>query len=87
MTAPGAREVASWPLDGVGRPDLAAVDELARLQLAVRRAGCTLELRDACAELVALLALTGLGLEVFGQAEGGEERRVEEEVQPDDLTT
>ena len=53
-------EVGSWPLRGSGPPDLAVVDELARLQLAARREGCSISLRRACPELVALLALAGL---------------------------
>ena len=59
LVAP-AGEVASWPLEGDGRPDLGAVDDLARLQLAAKRAGCAIQLRDACPELVALLDLAGL---------------------------
>jgi anti-anti-sigma regulatory factor len=41
-------------------PDAAVVDALARLQLAAKRLGRTIELRRAGAELRALLALTGL---------------------------
>ena len=41
-------------------PDAATVDALARLQLAARRNGCHLRLRNASAELVALLGLAGL---------------------------
>ena len=53
-------ELGSWPLRGSGPPDLAVVDELARLQLAARRQGCSIRLRQACPDLVALLALAGL---------------------------
>ena len=83
MVAPGAVEVATWPLEGTDRPDMAAVDELARLQLAARRAGCSIRLRDVSDDLRALLDLVGL-LQVVGQPEGGEEVGVEEEVEPDD---
>jgi hypothetical protein len=86
--------VASWPLPGSDRPDLALVDELARLQLAARRAGYSIRLRDAPAALTALLATVGLAgvlgaaglprLEVGRQAEGGEQVGVQEAVQPDD---
>ncbi|HWC10920.1 MAG TPA: hypothetical protein VG455_06820 [Acidimicrobiales bacterium] len=88
-------EVASWPLTGDG-PDLSAVDALARLQLAARRLGCSIRLRDACSELSELLDLVGLEevvsgppgprtcLEVGGEAEGGEQAGVEEVVVPDD---
>ena len=79
-------EVASWPLicrDGV---DLSVVDDLARLQLEARRQGCSIWLRRACPELAGLLQLVGLAevLQVGGQAEEGEEARVEEVVMPDD---
>jgi hypothetical protein len=88
----GDAELASWPLVGRGRPDLAMVDELARLQLAARRLGCSVGLRQACPELLELLALVGLRAvlaprlprKVGGQLEGGEERGVEEVVVPDD---
>jgi hypothetical protein len=85
-------EVACWPLPGSDRPDLALVDELARLQLAARRAGYSIRLRDAPAALSGLLDLLGLAgvlaaglrLEVGREAEGGEQVGVEEAVQPDD---
>ena len=85
----GPDEVVSWPLTGDGRPDLSAVDALARLELAARRLGCSIRLRDVCADLVGLLDLVGLGecLEVGGKAEGGEEAGVEEVVMPDDPVT
>ena len=63
-------EVASWPLS-CANVDLAVVDELARLQLEARRQGCSIWLRDACPDLVALLDLVGLRevLQVGGKAE------------------
>jgi hypothetical protein len=89
-----AGELATWPLTGAGRPDLAVADELARLALAARAVGCTIRLRLACGELVELLDLVGLdevvtfvpgsGWQAGGQAEGGEQVRVEEAVMPDD---
>ena len=79
----GDAELASWPLPGRGRPDLGAVEALARLQLAARRLGCSIRLRDACVELSELLELCGLS-EVVGEPEGGEQLRVEEIVMPDD---
>ncbi|MGH3935402.1 MAG: hypothetical protein ACRDS1_10580 [Pseudonocardiaceae bacterium] len=66
-------EVASWPLTGWDRPDLAMVDELARLQLLARRLGYSIRLRTACVELLALLNLLGLGEVVSGTAGPGRE--------------
>ena len=89
----GDVEVASWALLWPGRPDLALVDELARLQHAARRLGCSIWLRHACPQLSALLELVGLAdvvpsragrLQVGGQAEDGEQPGVEEVVVPDD---
>ncbi|MEA2973423.1 MAG: hypothetical protein QOG82_1881 [Actinomycetota bacterium] len=87
-------EVASWPLEVRGGVDLSVVDDLARLQLAARRLGCSIKLRDPSGELTALLAFLGLAraisgstgavLQVVGEAECGEERGVEEVVVPDD---
>ena len=78
----GCDEVASWPL--AGRPDLDAVDALARLALAARRLGCAIRLRDADPDLAGLLALVGLAREVVGEPEDREELRAEEVVVPDD---
>ena len=67
--------------------DLGLVDEVARWQLAARRAGCSIWLRDADRELLALLdlcGLRGLGLEVVREPEGPEQVRVEEAVEPGD---
>ncbi len=87
----GDEEVASWALLCTGRPDLGLVDEVARLQLAARRLGCSIWLRHACPDLLQLLDLVGLRdevgrppLQVVGEAEGGEEAGVEEVVVPDD---
>ncbi len=92
----GRTEVASWPLTGTGRPDVSSVDALARLQLAARRLGCSIRLRDPCPELSALLDLVGLRevvtgapgpgrcLEVVGEPEDGEQPGVQEVVMPDD---
>jgi hypothetical protein len=86
-------EVARWPLPG--RPGLEMVDDLARLQLAARRGGLSVRLRQASPALSELLDLTGLGQvlpavplrEAEGEAEGGEQAGVEEVVVPDDPVT
>jgi hypothetical protein len=90
----GGAELASWPLAQGEYLDLAVVERLARWQLAARRLGCSIQLRGACAQLAGLLDLVGLGelvtglrLEMGGQAEGGEQRGVEEIVMPDDPIT
>jgi hypothetical protein len=56
----GPAELATWPLERDHRPDLAVVDDLARLQLAARRLGYSILLRDACPRLAELLELVGL---------------------------
>ncbi len=76
-------EVATWPLS-TAHVDLSVVDEVARLQLGAGRLGCTVELREVCPELRELLDLVGLGVEVGGEAERGEQVGVEEVVMPDD---
>jgi hypothetical protein len=90
----GAVEVASWPLPGCDRPDLALVDDLARLQLAARRLGCSVRVRGPCRELLELLDLVGLGevvtgdaglgLEAGGEAEDSEQLGIDEAVIRDD---
>ena len=92
----GDVQVASWPLEGDGPPDIGVVDELARLQLRARRMGCSIRLREVSAELFELLDLLGLGaavpcvpglrVEVGGDAERLEQVGVEEVVMPDDPT-
>lgn len=68
---------------GLGPPGLGTVDLLARLQLAARRAGGRIRLRDPDPGLHALLDLVGLRFEVERQPEQGEPALgVEEEVEP-----
>jgi ABC-type transporter Mla MlaB component len=70
---------------GLGPPGLGAVDLLARLQLAARRAGGRIRLRDPDPALAALLDLAGLPVEMEGQPEQREPPlRVEEAVEPGD---
>jgi ABC-type transporter Mla MlaB component len=91
-TAPA--EVAFCDVDDLVEPDLLTVDALARLQLAARRMGCSVWLRDAPPMLHGLLAFAGLDdaipsaelrLEVRRQTEQREQAlRVEEEGELDD---
>ncbi len=70
---------------GLGPPGLGAVDLLARLQLAARRSGGRIRLRDPDPALLALLDLIGLRFEVEGQPEQREPALgVEEAVEPGD---
>ena len=55
----GEVDVASWPLP-CGDADIGVVDQLARLQLEAKRLGCTIRVRNVCAELCELLELSGL---------------------------
>ena len=56
--------VAAGQLSGETKPDLDAVDLIARLSLMALRTGMTVRLTDACPELVELLDLAGLPVEV-----------------------
>lgn len=70
---------------GLGPPGLVTVDVLARMELAARRAGGRIRLRDPAPPLRALLDLVGLRFELEGQAEEREPAlRVEEAVEPGD---
>jgi ABC-type transporter Mla MlaB component len=70
---------------GLGPPGLGTVDLLARLQLAARRAGGRIRLRDPAPALHALLDLVGLRFETEGQPEQREPALgVEEAVEPGD---
>jgi anti-anti-sigma regulatory factor len=67
-------------------PHLAVIDQLARLQLALRRDGCELRLRNADDTVMDLIGLAGLAevlcVEVERESEEGEQlRSVEEESQ------
>nr|WP_121764752.1 STAS domain-containing protein [Streptomyces chartreusis] len=82
LEAKGARVVVC-DVGGLGPPGLGVVDLLARLQLAARRAGGRIRLRDPDPALHALLDLVGLRFEVEGQTEEREPALgVEEEVEP-----
>ena len=69
-------------------PDLVTVDDLARLQLAAHRTGCSIRLRNASRALCDLITLVGLAevlpVEVGREPEVGKQLGVEEVVQPRD---
>ena len=76
-------EVVVCDVGGLGPPGLGAVDLLARLELAARRAGGRIRLRAPGPGLRALLDLVGLRFQVEGEAEEREPALgVEEEVEP-----
>ncbi|MFC9908898.1 STAS domain-containing protein [Streptomyces sp. NPDC059862] len=84
LEASGA-SVVVCDVGGLGPPGLAAVDLLARLELAAKRAGGRIRLRDPDPALHALLDLVGLRFEMEGQPEQREPALgVEETVEPGD---
>ena len=56
----GDRELASWPLEWTRAADVSLANDLARLQLAARRVGCSIRLRAVGSDLASLLDLLGL---------------------------
>jgi len=88
MGADGA-ELGCWELRGPGEPDLGTVDDVARLALLAQRLGGTVVLAELSPTLRGLLELTGLPVEVEGQAEIGKEtlrvQEGQEEGHPGDL--
>jgi hypothetical protein len=75
VLGPGGATLSSCLLAGDGRqPDLADIDQLARLQLSVVRRGEAMVLSDVGSELSALLELVGLRRQMCGQPEGREDR-------------
>jgi hypothetical protein len=75
-------------LGGPEGPDLGAVDVVARLALLAGRLGGRIIVSDLSPEMGALLELTGLPVEVEGEAEGREEplgvEQGQEELHPGD---
>ena len=57
---PNGRMVVVCDVGGIDRPDLEAVDAVARLALAARRLGCGVRLENASSELRDLVAFVGL---------------------------
>lgn len=81
----GPERVVVCDVGALGPAGLGAVELLARLQLAARRAGGRVRLRDPDPGLRALLDLVGLAFEVEGEPEQREPALdVEEAVEPGD---
>jgi ABC-type transporter Mla MlaB component len=89
---PGDAEPLECDVGTIAQADEATLDALARLQLAARRLGTSIELTNASRALLDLLELAGLadvfpnasGVEVDGQVEDREELGVDEEIDPGD---
>ena len=81
VLARGDEEIATWLLRAWAPADLVVVDQLARLQLAARRLGCTIRLRNVCANLSELLELAGLAELLGGCGELRQVRRQPEELE------
>ncbi len=96
VLARAAGQPITCDVGGLGRPDLVAVDILARLHLKARHYGTSLKLSNASRELQELLRLAGLDRVLldrsatsFGlgrQTEQGEELGVDEDVDGADPT-
>jgi hypothetical protein len=56
------RAIAHWPLELHESADMAAVDELARLQLAAHRVGLSIRLDSMAPDLLRALELAGLAI-------------------------
>ncbi|MEU2930202.1 STAS domain-containing protein [Streptomyces sp. NPDC007251] len=69
LLAGGGSRVVVCDVGGLGPPGLAVVDLLARLELAARRAGGRIRLRDPDPALPALLDLVGLRFQMERQLE------------------
>jgi hypothetical protein len=73
VVGPAGPEVVTCVLEGQGSPDLAAVDDVARLALLAVRLGGRIVLAEVSPAFRTLLELAGLSVEVEGQVESGEE--------------
>jgi hypothetical protein len=73
IVGPDDTELVAYALEGPGRPDLGAVDDVARWAQLAGRLGGRMVIADLSPSLGELLELVGLSVEVQGQAEEGEE--------------
>ena len=73
IVSPDGTVVARCVLEGLGAPDLGTVDDVAHRALLAARSGRSVVVDDISPLLRELLELAGLGVEVQGQAELGEE--------------
>jgi hypothetical protein len=68
-------EVLLGPVYGEGRCDLGFVDDLLRVQLAARRFGWSIRLREVRPDLLELVELVGLRTELLSPARSAATRR------------
>jgi len=91
VTGHDGATVARYVFEGPGLPDLAALDQVARVFLFSARLGGTVALVDVSPAMEDLLALVGLSVEMRGETELGEEsiwfHHGQEEGHGDDPTT
>ncbi|MFI0237130.1 STAS domain-containing protein [Streptomyces sp. NPDC016845] len=82
--APGREPTVVCDVSGVTSTDLVTVDALARMQLAARRAGGRIRLRDPSPALALLLRMSGLAdaLGLSGDGSGGQSLGDAEEREP-----
>jgi len=84
---PDGAVLGGFTLEGRCDPDLAAVDDVARVALQAARLGGRITLCEVSPAMRSLLDLAGFGVEMEGQAEPTEEAPVverKEEAHPDD---
>ncbi len=88
LVVDGGESIELWRLDENALPFVTIVDVLCRLHLVVRDRGWQVVVRAPSRGFQTCLGLAGLdgliSVEVVGEAEGGEQLRVEEVVQPGD---
>ena len=69
VRGPDGAVLGGFTLEGRCEPDLAAVDDVARVALQAARLGGRITLREVSPAMRALLDLVGFGVEMEGQAE------------------
>jgi hypothetical protein len=73
LVGPDGDELGDCVVTGIGAPDLAAVDEVARFCLSASRVGGCAVFETVSAELLELVGLAGLRVDVRGEAEVSEQ--------------
>jgi hypothetical protein len=88
LVVDAGQSIELWRLDETALPFVTIIDVLCRLHLVARARGWRIEVRAPSPGLRMCVELVGLdgvvSVEVLGEAEGGEQLRVQEVVQPGD---